>query len=112
GIAQDLMIRKSSGNRKSLDDLMRALYKRYGGTDDEYTLDEIRRRLSDLNGSDQSEFFKRYVAGNSAIPINEFLPFAGLDATIEDGNLRVIRSEKRDPAKERILAGLLGTPKR
>lgn len=112
GIAQDLMIRKSSGNRKSLDDLMRALYKRYGGTDDEYTLDEIRRRLSDLNGSDQSEFFKRYVAGNSAIPINEFLPFAGLDATIEDGNLKVIRSEKRDPAKERILAGLLGTPKR
>lgn len=108
GIGQDLMIRRASGNRKSLDDLMRSMFKRYGGTSDEYSLEELRRRLTELNGTDQSEFFKSYVSGGAPIPIAEFLPIAGLDATIEDGNLKVVRSEKSNPAKNRIRAGLLG----
>ncbi len=112
GIAQDLLIRKASGNKKSLDDLMRAMFKRYGGTNDEYTLDELRRRLSDLNGGDQSAFFAKYISGSTPIPIADYLPIAGLDATITDGNLKVARSTIRNSLADRIRAGVLGNSKR
>ena len=75
-IAQDLQIRSTTGNKSSLDDLMRHMFNEYG--DNTYDLDDIERVLSDLNNASQEDFFGRYVYGTERIPVAQFLALAGI----------------------------------
>ncbi|MCB1022951.1 MAG: hypothetical protein KDB79_01080, partial [Acidobacteria bacterium] len=87
GIAQDMMIRKATNNRKSLNDLMRDLFKKYGGSEKEYDVKELQQRMSELSGTDQTSFFNEYILGTGKLPITDFFEIAGLDSKIENGNL-------------------------
>ncbi len=69
GIAQDMIIRSESDNQTSLDQVMRELFKDYGGSDQVLTIDELESRLSRASGKDQSDFFRKYVAQPRVIPI-------------------------------------------
>ena len=108
GICQDMIIREETGNEKSLDDFMRALFKKYGGTDETYVLEEVINSMSELSGKDQSDFFNRYVIGFSKVPISEYLLKAGLDAKIENGNLEIVKKEQAGPLQKNMLNGLFG----
>ncbi|MGB5820480.1 MAG: hypothetical protein WBG90_13430 [Saonia sp.] len=107
-IAQDIMIRKATGNTKSVDDLMRKFYKRYGGTHDHYVIDDLEDSLSELNGKDQSEFFDTYIRGSERIPIDTYLHKAGLKAMIEEGQLRIAPKEGATAVQKKMVEGLLG----
>ena len=82
-IAQDLQIRSATGNHKSLDDLMRFMFREFRDTP--YTVADIERVLGDLNGTSQKDFFDRYVHGSQRIPIAEFLELAGIETIEENG---------------------------
>lgn len=107
-IAQDIMIRKATGNTKSLDHLMKGFFQKYGGTNERYTLSDIQNSLSELSLKDQTNFFKTYIAGVEPLPIVDYLSMAGLDANIEDGNLRIAKKESASPSEKEIVKGLLG----
>ncbi len=82
----DLKIREVTGNRKSLDSLMKAVYTKYylklnrGFTDDEF-----KKEANLIAGKDLNYIFDRYVYGTDSIPFNDFLSTVGLK--IEQTNL-------------------------
>lgn len=111
GISQDMLIRKHSGNQKSVDDLLRALYTEFGGTSQMYTIKDIQRILNDLNGTDQTNFFRDYIFGTERIPIDAYLKMAGLDAKIQDGNLTIVQKGGLSSFEKSMVTGMLGSIK-
>lgn len=84
GLALDLTIRAETGNRKSLDDVMRTLWQRYGR--DFYsqtgagsrgvTEAEIESVFDEVSGLKLRSFFDRYVRGTDDLPLARMLaPF-------------------------------------
>ena len=108
GIAQDMIIRSETKNTKNLDDLMRGLFQKYGGTTEVYSLDELLSSLSELSGVDQSDFFDKYVLGVNRIPIEEYLSMAGLNARIENDNLVIQQADQISEVEGKMIKGLFG----
>jgi len=108
GISQDIIIRNATNNEKSLDDLLRGLFKKYGGTNDSYTLEELHSMMSELSGIDQTDFFNSYVIGANKIPIANYLTMAGLNAKVENGNLTISKNEHETIEQHNIINGFFG----
>jgi predicted metalloprotease with PDZ domain len=108
GIAQDMIIRSASGNSRSLDDLMRRLYREYGGSAKSYTLEDLQDHLSDLSGMDPSGFFNEFISGTSALPVAEQLGLSGLDTEVQENRLSISRSADETELETAIIQGMLG----
>ena len=83
--ALDLQIRNLTKNQNSLDDVMQQMYREFGLTESQYTIDDIVRIVSEIAGEDFGSFFKKYVIGTERLPLAEYLRDAGVDAEIEFG---------------------------
>jgi len=75
----DILIRKSTDNTKSLDDLMRCMYQEFGKTGKEYSIEDVIRVANKITQTDHAEFFKRYVEGTDVLPLEEYFGCMGLD---------------------------------
>ncbi len=109
----DLLIRRESGGAKSLDDVMRLLWR------EEKPLEESAFEQAVARLCDPGDFFDRYVHGTDPLPYEELLPAVGvaigsapqevgpsLAATVrgEGGRLMVVNSTRGGAA---MRAGLL-----
>lgn len=74
----DLEIRRRTAGKRSLDDLMRTLWTRYGKKKKGIEEDAIARIARSVTGSDFSDFFRRYVDGVEPLPYDEVFGAAGL----------------------------------
>jgi predicted metalloprotease with PDZ domain len=108
GISQDIIIRNATSNKKSIDNLMRILFRKCSESNTSYTMEELRRTMSDLSGIDQTKFFDTYIIGTKMLPIAEYLKMAGLNAKIENENLEISKIETITPEQQNILNGMLG----
>ena len=108
GISQDMIIRSSTNNEQSLDDIMRTLFQKYGGTNNRYSLNELKRLMSDVSGKDQEVFFNTYIKGSQRIPLGHYLKVGGFSA--EEGNGKVLISikENRNSLEAEINNGFFG----
>jgi predicted metalloprotease with PDZ domain len=94
GFLLDIIIRDASDNRRSLDDVMRELYRttyKAGGRGFAAT-DWWRTVSKAANGRSFSEFYAKYVDGREPYPWAEVLPLAGLRAvtdTIREARLGI-----------------------
>ena len=79
----DVQIRKLTQNQKSLDDVMKQVYREFGLTNTPYAMDDIIRIVSQITGEDFKPFFHNYVSGTKQLPLAEYLSDAGIDAQIE-----------------------------
>jgi len=77
GFLLDMLIRRSTGGKRSLDDVMRRAYARYGG-DRGYTSAEFRALASEVAGTDLSDFFSRAVDSTDELDYQPALDFVGL----------------------------------
>lgn len=77
----DLGMRESTGNEKSLDDLMRYLWSRYGQRDVGFSPDEFADALDLVAEGDYEQFLGRYVRSTAELPLEEVLARAGLTLT-------------------------------
>jgi len=75
----DLEIRHKSKNRKSLDDVMRELYREYGSHGVGYPDNAFREICEQFSGGSLADFFREYVKGRKEIPWNRYLGYAGLE---------------------------------
>lgn len=107
-ICQDIIIRKATDNQKSIDDLMRALYQKYGGTSESYDSDELRELMTELSGLDQSDFFENYIIGAKEIPIADYFNMLGLEAKTEDKKLIISVPEELTDMQQSFIDGLFG----
>jgi len=80
-LAFDLSIRAQTRNRKSLDDVMRLLWQRYGrdfyqGKDQGIREDEVEALLAEATGADLRKLFAQAVHGTRDLPLADLLaPF-------------------------------------
>lgn len=108
GIAQDMIIRNATQNAKSIDDVMRSLFIKYGHSNTNYTFEELKSMMSELSGIEQTEFFNTYVLGTDKIPIDKYLTWAGLNAEIENGELILTKKVQQNQEQRHIMEGLFG----
>ena len=78
GLLLDLQIRRQSKNAKSLDDVMRYLYREFYEKNRNYTPADFQKACELMAGASLDDFFARYVRGRDELPYNEFLSAAGL----------------------------------
>lgn len=78
----DAIIIESSKGKKSLDDFMQVLYKKYYKDDNTgMTPEQFQETLEEFVGKDLDQFFNDYVYGTKTIPYKEY--FASLGLSIE-----------------------------
>ncbi|MDH3492431.1 MAG: hypothetical protein OEM82_02690 [Acidobacteriota bacterium] len=70
-LALDLLIIEKTKGRKNLDDFMRKMFEKY--TETSYEYEDLVATASEVAGEDISGFFRSYVDGKEAIPIEENL---------------------------------------
>ena len=81
GVMLDLAIRDATDNRKSLDDVLRAMNDDYAHRRRFYDDSAgIEQEVEKVAGRSFKDFFAKYVTGTDEIPYNDFLRAAGLQA--------------------------------
>ena len=79
GFLLDIIIRDASGNRRSLDDVMRELYNSDYKNNRGFTSDEWWAAVGRAaNGKSFTDFYARYIDGRDPYPYDAVLPLAGL----------------------------------
>jgi predicted metalloprotease with PDZ domain len=113
-VCLDITIRKSTENRKSLDDLMRILFEEFNSTDKMYDMETLMAIVKRLTGSSEEDFFRKHVDGKERIPIKEYLPRAGLTVKMDPSGTKIEIAKKgeRDEFEQDILSGILGDPRK
>ena len=64
----DRDIRSHSHEQKSLDDLMRALFRGFDADQHRYTMTDLIAQIDALTGDDFRPFFRRYIDGTDTLP--------------------------------------------
>jgi predicted metalloprotease with PDZ domain len=124
GVALDIQIRDATGNRASLDDVLRRMNQQYAqrgrfyadSAGIEEAVEEVAHAASgaastaagnSAPASDFRDFFRRYVSGTQEIPFSELLSRAGL-ALKTEGEKRAAFGfgVERDSAGTPVVAGL------
>jgi len=98
GVCLDILLRDSTGNRESLDTLLRAMNRRYAQQHKFYAdTPAIQALAEELAGRNLSDFFHRYVAGTDEVPFEDILARGGFalrseERTVSDPGFRARRN--------------------
>jgi predicted metalloprotease with PDZ domain len=115
----DLLIRAKHQNRRSLDDVMRQMWQHFGKSETGFTPQQLQDTISEIAGTDLSEFFQRYLHTVEELPFDDYLypfglclqaegdgtPYLGLVAKSERGQDWIKFVETGSPAGQ---AGING----
>ena len=97
-LALDLLIRRDSGNARSLDDVMRALWQRHGEPGVGVAEDGVERLAAEVSGLDLSGFFDGVLRGIEDPPLADLLPQFGVGFELRPAESRDDKGGRR--AKE------------
>ncbi len=75
----DLEIRRRTRNRRSLDHVMRHLWREVASKDRTIEEDAMPRIVAEVAGGSYDDFFAKYIDGTAEVPFESFLAHAGLD---------------------------------
>lgn len=75
----DLLIRKHTRGEKTLDDLTRLLWQRYGREGKGLEEGEVETLASEVAGADLSDYFQRVLHDVEDVPLDSFLPAFGVE---------------------------------
>jgi predicted metalloprotease with PDZ domain len=74
----DLLIRSRHGNQRSLDDVMRQMWQRFGKEEIGFTPQQLRDVIESVAQMNLGDFFDRYIDGTDELPFDEYLQPFGL----------------------------------
>ncbi|MGF1479217.1 MAG: M61 family metallopeptidase [Cyanophyceae cyanobacterium] len=74
----DLLIRARHRNHRSLDDVMRQMWQRFGRAEIGFTAAELQATIESVAETALSDFFSRYIDGTEELPFNQYLEPFGL----------------------------------
>lgn len=107
GFLLDARVRAATSGRRSLDDVMRLAYRRYGG-DRGFTPAELRATAAEVAGVDLDAWFHRALATTEELEYDEALDWYGLRFDPPDSWTLRVRGDATD-AQRRRLAALLAS---
>jgi predicted metalloprotease with PDZ domain len=110
----DLLIRARHQNQRSLDDVMRQMWWKFGDPEIGYTPEQLQEVCESVAGVDLTDFFERYINSTDELPFNEYLepfglrllaereeePYLGIKAKTENGREVIKFVEFASPAQE------------
>jgi len=82
----DLEIRHATSNKKSFDDLLRLMIKRFPYGSPGYTIDDLDSAAVEVGGASMRDLFNRYIRGTESLPWEQVLEYAGLALTPVKGS--------------------------
>ena len=100
----DLLIRDRTQGRKSLDDLMRALWTRYGRTGTGVPEDGVERTAAEVTGLRLRGFFDRALRSTTELPLRRMLRTVGLTFALRPAESMSDRGGRDATTLERELA--------
>ena len=74
----DLLIRKKYHNQRSLDDVMRLMWQRFGKEEIGFTPQQLKQTIEEIAEQDLSDFFYRYLETTAELPFDDYLKPFGL----------------------------------
>lgn len=74
----DLLIRAKHNNKRSLDDVMRLMWSRFGQTEIGFSETQLRNVIAEVAEADLTDFFARYIETTEELPFNDYLDPFGL----------------------------------
>ncbi|QZZ21501.1 M61 family metallopeptidase [Leptothermofonsia sichuanensis E412] len=110
----DLLIRERHGNWRSLDDVMRQMWERFGKPEIGFTPGDLQQVIESVAGTDLSDFFAKYLDGLDELPFDTYLnpfglglqadlhgeaPYLGLHMKLEHGRELIKFVESASPAQ-------------
>jgi predicted metalloprotease with PDZ domain len=108
GICLDLEIRHNSNNTKSLDDVMRALYIEFGGSENTIDQERLIQITSEFGRTNFAAFFEKHIMGPELVPLERYTPYAGMEVNYENNQLSIQRSKENSEKEKEIWMGFLG----
>lgn len=81
----DMLLRRASEGRVSLDDLMRLMYRDFNYKTGGFTSADLQTMSGSLTGEDFSTFFARYIHGTDELPLEDALTQVGLELNRDAG---------------------------
>jgi predicted metalloprotease with PDZ domain len=79
----DLLIRERHANQRSLDDVMRQMWRKFGIQEIGYTPEQLQEVIESIAEVDLTDFFDRYINGTEELPFNQYLEPFGLQVIAE-----------------------------
>lgn len=107
-LALDLTLRQRTGGARSLDDVLRALWERYGRTGVGVPEDGVEREAEAVAGAPLGEFFERFVRGTEDPPLRELLAWVGVDFRLRPAESAEDRGGRPASGPERAERPALG----
>ncbi|MGK2935243.1 MAG: hypothetical protein ACSLFE_08410 [Gemmatimonadaceae bacterium] len=77
-LALDVELRQRSAGQRGLEDLLRVMYRDFGGTGKPYAAADVQRAATEVAGADLATFFAQYVDGTAALPMQTYFRALGL----------------------------------
>lgn len=74
----DLLIRLRHGHQRSLDNVLRLLWQRFGQPESGFSPQDLKRTIEEVAGIDLTDFWQRYIDGVEELPFGEYLAHFGL----------------------------------
>jgi predicted metalloprotease with PDZ domain len=107
GLCMDLRIRHETKDMKSLDDVMRALQSRFGYPKPGFTEEQFWQTVETVTELKWDDFRRRYINGREALPLEEYLSYAGILAeTTSDTSASHLGLSVRDEQDDVIISSL------
>jgi predicted metalloprotease with PDZ domain len=100
-LSLDLLIREQTGGRKSLDHVMRALWKKYGMKGIGVPEDGIEQSAEQISGLKLKRFFDQAVRSTADLPLQKLLASVGVDMHQRPGTERGNQAAKKEPPAAR-----------
>ena len=83
----DLLIRAKHNNKRSLDDVMRIMWERFGQSEIGFSEVQLRDIIAQVADEDLNDFFYRYIETTEELPFDDYLnPFGLYLKTVESKN--------------------------
>lgn len=100
--ALDVEIRKQTGNRKSLDDVMLKMFEKFGKSNKKYNTTDVLKVASEVGEKDFTDFFNRYITGKEWLDITPYLKECGLDYFTFAEEMYVNQAKKATTAEQNM----------
>jgi predicted metalloprotease with PDZ domain len=79
----DLLIRQRHPGKRSLDDVIRQMWQRFGQPEIGFTPEQLKAVIESVAETDLTDFFARYINGTEELPFNPYLHPFGLELRAE-----------------------------
>lgn len=90
----DIIIRDETKGKKSLDDVMRLMYEKFGLAAKKFRYEDVIAATGEIAGRDMNDFFKKYVEGKERLPVLDCLRRSGFEGYTQfyDGEIYIKKS--------------------